>query len=190
MLQDILALLVLADLKEKNETTDLLSLVLETATSENGDCAILLDNTCFKMQAVNLVSALFQIHGPVHLSSVLSIVVGPDTVFEVHDRRFNCELCINDESEDSLFLPVDCDIGGDVVTKRQFRGQAPFFRVEVIKLTATVLTATKHEQFLSDLTCTNVEDARCWAHSVFTEVGHWLGGLKFPVAVELDNVAS
>ena len=46
MLQDVLALVVFGDFKEEDETTDLLLLVLETATSENGDRAILLDNTC------------------------------------------------------------------------------------------------------------------------------------------------
>ncbi len=99
-------------------------------------------------------------------------------------------MSINDESEYSLLFPVDGNIGSYIVTKRQLRGQAPFFRVEVIKLTASILTATKHEQFLSVLALTHVEDACGWAHSVFTEVGHFLGGLKFPVAVEFDDVAS
>ncbi len=49
MLQDILALFVLGDLKEEDKTADLLFLVLETAASENGDRTILLNNTCFQM---------------------------------------------------------------------------------------------------------------------------------------------
>ena len=76
---------------------------------------------------------------------------------------------INDESEDSLFLPVDGDIGGDVMTQRQLGGQLPLLLCKAIALAATVLTSTKHEKLLT--LALHVQHACSRAHRVFTQRG-------------------
>ena len=117
MLKHIFALFALRDLKVENKATDLLLLVFEASSGKNSDSSIFLNHTSIQVQAIDFVSLLTQVHRPLHLWRVFSIVVSPDTVLEIEHCRLDSELSINDECEDSLLFPIDRDIGRDVVTK-------------------------------------------------------------------------
>lgn len=110
---------------------------------------------------------ILPLKGPVHLLSVLAL--DKDSFVQVQDCRLDSHLRIDRKGEYGLVLPIDSDVGRDVMSEGQPRGQLPHWRIflKVKDLGAAILAATKHQQMWAIL----VEEACSRPHRVITELG-------------------
>ena len=143
--QLVLSRLVLAHTEEQDQARNLLNQTLGAAAANHCDQVVVHGDTRFDVQAVDLVLVLGQVQRPGHLLHVFSSVSSPLAGVEVERRTFDAQLRIDYEGEDSLVLPVDADVGCDVVAERKLGCQLPLVLGNVEALAASVLAATHHE---------------------------------------------
>ena len=127
------------------------------------------DNPRLQVQSVNLVHTLLPFQCPVHLLRILGALLSPCGFLKIHARRLYRELCVNNEREDCLVTPIDCDIGGDVVAQWEPGRQLPFILGKTIDLAAAVLTPSEHQQ---SLTVAAAQHASSGPHRVIRKVRH------------------
>ena len=133
---------------------------------------------------------VLEIHSPVHFRGVLSAHISPvGLIFiDVEACTLDCQLSINNESEDGLLLPIYCDVSGDIVAKRKLGGEAPLLVSEAVAGAATILATTKHEESLAIDSV--VEQASSRSHGILAKLlGKFSGALELPIFVKADDEA-
>lgn len=169
-------------LEVENNTGDLLEASLWLTSGENGNSSVWKGHTTLEMESVDLVRFLLLHQGPSHVRLVLNI----SDLLEVHDGRFNGQLCVNNESKDCLVLPVDGNVSGDVVTGWDSWSWGPCVGLQVQVLRPSVLLSSQHHYLLLSL----LGPKNCsWSHGLVSEGWEWSGLLELEVDVKLDSVA-
>ena len=113
----ILFIFVNAEVEDK--TGDLFNLTFFASTSDNSDSTIVECLATLDMETINLMLLVLEIHSPVHFRGVLSAHISPVGLvsIDVEACTLDCQLSINNESEDGLLLPIYCDVSRDIVAK-------------------------------------------------------------------------
>lgn len=106
-------------LKVQNAATDLLYHAFQAAPANYLNGVVVHDHARLDVQTIDFVRTLLKFKSPVSFLSILSGVFGPRCSFNVKACRFYCQLSVNDESEDSLFLVVDTNCGREIMPERQ-----------------------------------------------------------------------
>lgn len=103
----------LLDSESEQETHDLLKFAeralihaLGTTSSHYGKGTICKSDSCLKMQACHLVVVLGPSETLRHRGRVLLSHISELPVHEIHDSRMNVKISIEEESENSLVLPI------------------------------------------------------------------------------------
>lgn len=143
----VAAVHLLGHIKEENESRDLLFHSIDTSTAHDRNL-ILGGNSCgaLKVESVNLVLGLQLFVSKVHLFLVLFLSADRFYSFKVHGSRFEVELGVSHESEDSLILPVARDSSRNVMTLRDLRDVVPLVADFLISLGLITLGETSVEK--------------------------------------------
>ena len=138
----ILAVLGFRDPEVQDEARYLFDHTFNPASGHDSNRTIIQHDACLDMQTVDLVHALRAVERPVHLLGVLLTLVNPIAGLKIKTCTFDCQLCVDDESEYSLFLPVNCDSRCNVMSERELRRYHPLLLKEAVALTRSILTSS------------------------------------------------
>ena len=92
---------------------------LDAPAANDTDGAVVHRDATLYMQAVDRVSGLRQLHGPVRFLSILRCVLRPRGPLHIQTRALHGQLCVDHEREHRLIFPVDADSRRQVMAEGQ-----------------------------------------------------------------------
>ena len=138
----VLAILGFGDAEVQDEARYLFNHTFDPASGHDSNRTIIQHDACLDMQAVDLVHALRAVERPVHLLGVLLALTNPIAGLKIKACTFDCQLCVDDEGEYCLLLPVNCDSCSNVMSKGELRRHHPLPLKEAVALTRAILTSS------------------------------------------------
>lgn len=183
----LVRLLVKIHSEFQNAATNLFHHAFQAATTHNLNWFIVHDHARLDVQTINLMRTLRQLKSPVAFLSILRGVFRPRDPLKVNTCGFDCQLSINNESEDSFLLVIYADICGQVMSKWQFGREFPFVLLKAIALTGAILASTDKQKALAERIREEWND--CWTHGIRAKWGQRRHFFEPPLSVKLKNVS-
>lgn len=144
---------------------------LGATSTDHTDALVGQHNSALEVHSVDSVLTIRLIETETHLFVVLLVLLLELHLFKVQTRRFYGKLRVDNKCENCLVVPVDRDVGGDVVTERHFGSQHPLLVLAQVDLRVTALLATHHKDGF--LVLEFLKNDRSWAHRVWQKVWNW-----------------
>lgn len=143
---------------------------LGSASADYTDALVGQHNSALEVHSVDSVLTICLIETETHLFIVLLVLLLELHLFKVQTRRFYGKLSVDNKCENCLVVPVDGNVGGDVVTERHLGCQHPLLIFAQIDLRVATLLTAHHKNGLLVLEFLENDSSR--AHRVWQKVGN------------------